>query len=332
MSGSAPRRPVALLIPGQGSQYRRMGAHLHGYDRVFTTVMDDFLALMGDDGARLRAMWLSGEPAAAIHDGLNAQPLLFGVGYAVARSLQERGLRPAVLLGHSVGELCAATLAGVWDLSAAARILGARSDSLAVAPRGGMLAVAAAPDTVTALIPSAAARAGVAVGAVNASAQTVLAGPESELAETRDVLEGKGLTTREVRSEQPFHSPSMAASARRFEEAIAAERLSPPRLPILSSLTTEPVTPEQAVDPGFWAAQMTRPVLFWPALCALARDNAHTYVEVGPGKGLATTARRLPTVVEGRAGVVSTLPSERGEGLSTWNRALDALSGGGHLD
>ncbi|WP_159055948.1 acyltransferase domain-containing protein, partial [Thermobifida fusca] len=127
--------PVALLLPGQGAQYRRMGAALHGYDRVFTEVMDEFLELLGADGERLRELWLTGEPADGVHDGLNAQPLLFGVAYAAAKSLEHRGLRPAVLLGHSIGELCAATLAGVWDLPAAARILAARSSSLGKAPR-----------------------------------------------------------------------------------------------------------------------------------------------------------------------------------------------------
>lgn len=308
-----------------------MGAGLHGHDRVFTAVMDEFLDLLGADGAQLRALWLGGEPKGGIHDGINAQPLLLGVGYAVVRSLEHRGLRPSVLLGHSVGELCAATLAGVWDLSAAARILAARSRSLAEAPRGGMLAVAAAPGTVEPLVPAECVRAGVAVGAVNGPAQTVLAGPETELARTRDVLAAKGMTAREVRSAQPFHSPSMAASARVFQEAIAAERLSAPDVPIVSSLTAEPVTDRQARDPGFWASQMTRPVLFWPALRMLDGEGPHTYVEAGPGKGLAAAARRLPTVVAGRSGVVSTLPTERGDAVATWEAALETLAASGHL-
>lgn len=323
--------PVALLLPGQGAQYRRMGAALHGYDRVFTEVMDEFLELLGADGERLRELWLTGEPADGVHDGLNAQPLLFGVAYAAAKSLEHRGLRPAVLLGHSIGELCAATLAGMWDLPAAARILAARSSSLGKAPRGGMLAVAAAPDTVEPLIPAECARAGVAVGAVNGAAQTVLAGPEAELAATDAVLKAKGMTTRAVRTAQPFHSPAMAEAARVFQEAIAAEQRNSPAIPLVSSLTAEPVTEQQALDPGFWASQMSRPVLFWPALQALDRRGAHTYVEVGPGKGLAAAARRLPTVLEGSSRVVSTLPSERGDTVATWESALAALASAGHL-
>lgn len=331
MNRTESPRPVGLLIPGQGAQYPGMGVGLYGHDPVFTAVMDEFLALLGADGAHLRDLWLGRKPSDGVHDGLNAQPLLFGVGYAVAKSLEHRGLRPSVLLGHSVGELCAATLAGVWDLASAARILSARSRSLALAPRGGMLAVAASPESVEPLIPVDCARAGVAVGAVNGPAQTVLAGPETELDRTREVLGAKGMTVRQVRSAQPFHSPAMAASARVFEEAIAAERLSVPVVPVVSSLTAEPVTEGQALDPAFWASQMTRPVLFWPALCALDEEGSHTYVEAGPGKGLATAARRLPTVLGKRSGVVSTLPTERGDTVATWEGGLRSLVDSGHI-
>ncbi|MFG3106238.1 acyltransferase domain-containing protein [Streptomyces tendae] len=319
-------RRIVLLLPGQGSQHQGMGVHLYEREPVFATAMDEFFAATEDDGARLRADWLSGTPDVPIDDGPRAQPLLYAVGHAVGRLLIERGLRPGLLLGHSVGELAAAALAGVFAPAAGARILRGRSAALAGTPPGGMLAVAAAPDRVAGLITPEWAAAGLAVGAVNGPAQTILAGADPELALVAEAAAAAGLTCVRVRAHQPFHSPVLAEAARRFEKAVAAERLRPANTPILSARTARPVSPQEAVDPAFWAHLMSEPVLFWPALAGLPADEGFVFVDTGPGNGLATIARRHPSVRAGISRVVPLMPPPGRDPWPVWEAGLAALA------
>ncbi|WP_203612753.1 acyltransferase domain-containing protein, partial [Amycolatopsis sp. SID8362] len=120
-------RGLVLLLPGQGSQYPGMAVALYEREPVFAAAADEFFAAMGPEGKLVRDDWLGDSPGVPIDDGLRAQPLLFAIGYGIGRVLLDRGLRPARLIGHSVGELAAAALAGVFDLAAAGRILAARS-------------------------------------------------------------------------------------------------------------------------------------------------------------------------------------------------------------
>jgi [acyl-carrier-protein] S-malonyltransferase len=316
---------LVLLLPGQGSQYQGMAVELYEREPVFAKAADEFFAAMGPEGELVRDDWLSDSPRVPVDDGLRAQPLLFAIGYGIGRVLLERGLRPARLIGHSVGELAAAALAGVFDLAAAGRILAARSRVLAGAPPGGMLAVAAAPAVAEAVVDPVWAARGVVVGAVNTPAQTILAGPEPELSLTEDALRAAGLTARRVRSAQPFHSPVLAAAAAVFEHAVAAERLRPPRIPITSAWTGRPVEPDDALTPSFWARQLAEPVRFWAAVSSLPDDGAFTFVEAGPGTLLSVVARRHPSVRARRSEVFGLLPAAGKETWPVWSAGLEKL-------
>lgn len=317
---------IVLLLPGQGAQYQGMGVPLYRREPVFADVLDEFFAAMGPEGARLRDDWLSDRPEVSIDDGPRAQPLLFVIGYAIGKVLEERGLRPAVLLGHSVGELAAAALAGVFDLPAAANILRGRSAALVGAPAGGMLAVAASPERASAVIEPAWAARGLAVGAVNAPAQTILAGPEPELTLVEAAAKEAGLVARRVRSLQPFHSPVLGEAAQRFEKAIAAERLSVPRIPVKSARTGRLVEPHEAVDPAFWAYLMCEPVLFWQTLSSLPSRGRFAFVEAGPGNGLATAARRHASVRAGNSDVITLMPPPGRDPWPVWQEGLRKLT------
>ncbi|MFF1506873.1 acyltransferase domain-containing protein [Streptomyces sp. NPDC058326] len=317
-------RQVVFLLPGQGSQFPGMGCELYGADAVFTETMDTFFELQGEAGASLRKDWITADADDHFDDGGRAQPLLFALGYAVARTLIARGIRPAALLGHSVGELAAAALAGVFDLPAAARFLAARSASLDHAPPGGLLGVAGTVEEIRACLTPAWERAGLVVGAINAPRQTVLAGPEDELRAAEQALRAAGVAARRARAAEPWHSPVMSTAAGHFEEAVARETPAAPRIALHSSAVGRPPTPQEAADPAFWARQMARPVLFWPALSALLDDGAHLLVEVGPGNVLGAAARSHPAVRSGRSEVLSLLPARKNPGTS-WRSGVERL-------
>ncbi|MET8703382.1 acyltransferase domain-containing protein [Kitasatospora sp. NPDC058032] len=313
------RRGVALLFPGQGSQYPRMGAGLYGHEPVFTAAVDAVLLLL-EDGERVRDVWLSGEPVDATE---YSQPLLFAVGYAMGRLVMSWGVRPNALLGHSIGEMVAATLAGVFTLPDAVRLVRERVELVADAPPGGMLAVAAAADRLAPYLVG-----DVVVGAVNSSRQCLLAGPDAELAKVAGALEDDGITCRPARSHKAFHSPALAPYAAASTPSFAAVRRNLPSIPVHSAAGGGPLTAEQVADPAFWAGQLAGPVLFGPALNRLLADGDHLLVEAGPGQGLAALARRHPAVRSGRSAVTALLPTRPGTPEDD-RRAL--LSGAGRL-
>ncbi|PRH80473.1 polyketide synthase [Streptomyces solincola] len=297
-------RELVLLFPGQGVQHARMAAGLYRHDPVFTETVDDVLERFGD-AERMRADWLSERPSTPVDDVALAQPLLFTTGYALGRMLLDGGVRPAALLGHSVGELVAATLAGVFDLGDAVTLMRDRVARLRATPPGGMLTVSA---TAHDLAPVLARHPQVAVGAVNAPRQIALAGLDGPLEAAERDLRAAGFTVRRVAATTAFHSPVLAPL---FTDPrpLPDFRLGRPRIPLWSAFTTEPVT---APDPAMWADQPAAPVLFWPTLDKLLRTGRYLLADVGPGQGLATPARRHPEVQAGRSAVTALLPARPG--------------------
>ncbi|MFD2468873.1 acyltransferase domain-containing protein [Amycolatopsis silviterrae] len=318
--------PVALLLPGQGSQHHGMAVPLYGYEPVFSEHMDAFFTDLGTVGSRLRSAWLSDDPATPIDDAALAQPLLFAIGHALGRTLLAHGVRLAALLGHSIGELAAAALAGVFDRHAAASIMRGRLAAMADAAPGEMYAAGASAEQVEPYLGETAGV--VAIGAINAPTVTVLSGPRPQLAAVADRLASEGIRGLSVPADRPFHSPKMAAVVPRFEQAFDRVPLRAPAVTIYSTRTAAPIGPDEAKTPGFWAGQLATPVLYWPALCALLRSGDYTLVEAGPGGMLSVLARRHPAVRRGTSAVVPLLPPTADATRETWRAALARLTGG----
>nr|ADE34485.1 SsfV [Streptomyces sp. SF2575] len=316
---------VALLLPGQGAQHGGMAVELYGGEPLFAEVMDALFGQLGEEGARLRALWLSGESGAALDEGSVAQPLLFAIGYAVGRCLEGYGIRPVAYLGHSVGELAAAALAGVFGADGAAAVMAARARAMGALPAGGMLAVAAAPDRLAEFTDPLDRADGVVVGAHNAALNSVLAGPEPRLTEVGLALREAGIAWRPVPARQPFHSPAARPAAEVFRRELAGLPLRAPHTPVWSTRTGRPVRAAEAVDPGFWAGQLAAPVLFREALDALLGSEPLTVVDSGPSQSSALFARRHPVVRKGGSAVLPLMPAG-GEGtLAHWREALERL-------
>ncbi|MFC8858587.1 acyltransferase domain-containing protein [Streptomyces sp. NPDC057144] len=304
-----PRKDVALLLPGQGAQHPRMAAGLYRHEEVFTHWMDEAFRLLGPDGARLRQEWLAERPSAAFDDVSVAQPLLYAVDHALGRTVLEWGVRPVALLGHSVGEFAAATLAGVVDFADGVRMMHERRELFARTPPGGMLAVSAGVGEVAGLL-----RDGVHLAAVNASRQLLLAGASQPLERAARVLREREIVCREVPARQAFHTPLVDGAVEASLPGWRSLRLSPPRLTLYSAYTGGVLTDGEARDPDFWAWQASRPVHFAPTLSALLAAHACVLVEAGPGNSLTMLARRKPAVAEGRCAVLPLLPDRpRGE-------------------
>ncbi|MEV5985395.1 acyltransferase domain-containing protein [Streptomyces sp. NPDC052051] len=296
-------RSVVLMLPGTGAQHPRMALGLWRREPVFTDAVDAVLDRLGPPSKEIRDDWLADEPAVPLDADSRAAPLLFAVDYAMGRLALSWGLRPAAYLGHSMGEVAAAVLTGVFDLDAAVRLLWERVRMQRSTPSGGMLAVAAEERELSGYLGH-----GLVVGAVNGPRHTVLSGPEPQLRAAEHALRADGRTVRRLATRTPYHSPALAPLVADTEELIARLRPAVPRTPLYSAYTTRPLRPDEAADAGFWAAQPTRPVLFWRTLDRILRDGDRLLVETGPGQTLTVLARAHPAVRAGRSAVVAMLP------------------------
>jgi acyl transferase domain-containing protein len=327
-TGTSTSRPVALLLPGQGAQYQGMGVGLYEREPAFTDAIDEFFVLLGRDGAAIRADWLSENPRVAVDEAIRAQPLLFGIGYAMGRMLQSWGVEPSVLLGHSAGEYVAAALAGVVSLEDAAALLIERVELFQRAPLGGMLAVVAAEEQIAKYLTEE-----VVVGAVNGPGQLLVAGPEPQLSRVRAALERAEITCMPAKALRGFHSPSILDACEASVPAFAGIRLNAPAIRIVSASRPGFLDQATARDPRFWAMVPGVPVLFGPALDLLLSQDSYLLVETGPGQGLSVLARRHPQVLARRSAVVSMLghrPAPPEADRAAVLRAVDRLASEGY--
>ncbi|MEV7523937.1 beta-ketoacyl synthase N-terminal-like domain-containing protein [Streptomyces sp. NPDC091371] len=281
------RPVVAFLFTGQGSEFPGMTAGLHHDSPAYRRHLGEAdEALAPHLGTSVRDLLLGGDER--VRRTEFAQPALFAVGYALARTLTTLGVTPAAVLGHSLGEYAAAVTAGALDLDEAARLVALRAGLMGeLPPLGGMLATAAGPD---ALAPALEGEPEVVVAALNGPADTVLSGPLDALARIGKELAGRGVRVRELPVAHAFHSPLMAPAAAGLRAA--SVRCAPPALPVASTRHGRMLRHE-LMDAGYWADQIEEPVLLDTALGALVRDIAPTHlIEIGPRTQLLQIAAR----------------------------------------
>ncbi|MCE0537623.1 acyltransferase domain-containing protein [Kineosporia rhizophila] len=315
---------VVFMLPGQGSQFPGMGQALYEHENAFRDCVDEFFEAYGEGAEELERLWRQGDRRDLARAEV-AQPLLFAVTLATSRALlaARPHLRP-VLVGHSVGELAAATLAGVMSIDLAAALIRRRAELLREDPAGGMVGCRAEPHEVMRHLQEHAVE-GV-IGADNGPGQCVVSLAEAQVARAVEVLREAGIACMRVPSTRPFHSPLMAASARSLGDFLAtrADELRGPDRPLVSAFSGVPVTAGHARDPYFWTAQMALPVRFRQALRGLDRPGL-LFVETGPGATLSTAARTLRHVAAGSSRVLGTQPGAS-SGISSWTAVRDELS------
>jgi acyl transferase domain-containing protein len=284
---TAPK--LAFLMPGQGSQSPSMADSLCRHATEFQEHLDSFSRRLEPHLGRSINDMLYGADSLSAEDLNNtrvAQPLILAVSVASARLWQARGLTPDALLGHSIGEIAAAHLAGVMDQETVIRFITARANLMARQPRGAMLAIAMTEEACRRFV-----RDDLCLAAVNGPSQCVLSGPTEQIESLEHELAESTTICRRLRVSHAFHSSMMTEAAEQLVDVLRGASLSAPRIPIVSTITGEWLTDEQAVDPQFWAGQLTRTVRFSSALSTLQAKGISLGLDLGPGRVVGDMAR-----------------------------------------
>ncbi|MEU8393524.1 acyltransferase domain-containing protein, partial [Micromonospora sp. NPDC048843] len=223
---------------------------------------------------------------------------LFAVEVALFRLLEAWGVRPDVLIGHSIGELTAAFVAGVWSLPDACALVAARGRLMQALPSGGvMVSVQASEDEVLAVLNGHGQR--VSVAAVNGPTATVIAGDEQAVDEIAAHFVELGRKTRRLRVSHAFHSARIDPMLEEFRRVAAGVSYEVPVLPIVSNVTGQVASAEQVCDPEYWVGHARQPVRFADGVRSLVGQGVSVLLEVGPGGVLtAMSQESLPGQVD----------------------------------
>ncbi len=303
--GNSLKSPaIAFVFGGQGTQDVRMGQDLARHCPTFAQRLQQNLDLFGRaTGSDLTAvLWQTNQTDCLTDTGL-AQPVIFAVEHALATTLIEQGVRPAYLIGHSLGELVAATVAGVFNLQTAAAVVAKRAQLMAACDPGAMLSVESLEVFETMI------RSGqLTVAAQNTPRQYVLAGDLAQIETATQLAQQSGLLHHRLRTSHAFHSPMMQSAAQEFQKFMSDVCYGQASIPLVSNVTGQLLGEYEVRNPLYWSEHLLRTVRFSASVDCLVKSGVRHFVEIGHGFAMSNLVRaNLPEKVGAESVVVQAM-------------------------
>lgn len=286
-------RPIAFMFSGQGAQYVNMGRELYEIEPIFREQVDvcneiiqphlgiDILSVIYPKEARSELADRKLQQTAI------AQPALFIIEYALAKLWMAWGVSPTGLIGHSIGEYVAATLAGVFSLEDALMLVATRGKLMQKLPSGSMIAVPLSESELQPFLHSS-----LSLAAINAPSACVVSGSTNAIEELQNKLSDRGIDCRRLHTSHAFHSEMVEPILAEFILAVSKAKLNPPQIPFISNVTGTWITEAEATNPSYWGKHLRQTVRFSAGISELLKQPEATFLEVGSGRTLSTLTKR----------------------------------------
>ncbi|BAZ20917.1 beta-ketoacyl synthase [Kalymmatonema gypsitolerans NIES-4073] len=287
--------PVIFMFSGQGAQYVNMGRELYQVEPRFKKHVDtcaeilqphlglDIRSLLYPDSQQVEAA------SQKLQQTALTQPALFLIEYALAQLLIEWGIRPEAMIGHSIGEYVAATIAGVFSLEDALFIVATRGQLMQQLPPGSMLAVPLPEKDVQLLLDAQTLYKNyLEIAVINSPSSCVVSGTNEAIAALQNQFSSQGIECRLLHTSHAFHSQMMEPILEPFVQVVKKVKLNPPRIRFISNVTGSWITDEQATNPSYWSQHLRQTVRFSDGISQLIRQFEGVFLEVGPGRTLST--------------------------------------------
>ncbi len=284
---------AVFMFPGQGAQYVNMTRELYEFVPAFREPLDACSRLLEPilEGDLRDILFPPSEEAEEAGRRLAqtsvTQVALFATEYALAKMLQEWEIKPAAMIGHSVGEYVAACMAGVFSLEDGLRLVATRGRLMGSVEPGAMCSIALPAAEVSAMLGP-----GLSLAAVNGASLCVASGPAEEIAGLEERLLRKEIPSRRLHTSHAFHSAMVEPVIEPFLKVLRGVKLNPPTLPYISNVTGGWITAEEATDPHYWARHLRETVQFAAGLKELCGEAGNVLLEVGPGRALSSLVRQ----------------------------------------
>ncbi|MEO0541566.1 MAG: type I polyketide synthase, partial [Cyanobacteria bacterium P01_A01_bin.105] len=322
LSGRAEQadRSMVFMFSGQGSQHVNMALDLYESEPVFRQSVDQCASILGDRFPLLAALYptplpharaaeSTSKPTHPLTHTANAQPTLFAIEYALAKTYLAWGIQPQAVIGHSIGEYVAACVAGVFSLEDALTLVLRRGQLMQRCTPGSMLSVLQPVEAVRSHLPPTAE-----IAVINSPQTCVISGPTEVIEDLKTQLETQTIPCRLLETSHAFHSALMESALANFQKVLQQIVFHPPNIDIISNVTGTWLTDTEATSPNYWMRQLRQTVLFSQGITELLTLNNPVFLELGPGHILTKLVQQhvsLRPTTENMVSVIQSLPHPR---------------------